>query len=162
MTSPVDKNKVTIFQSSLSSDERNAKFVRCQSISYNILMRMDRNHDGISIIREIIDTQDCDEFYSLKNLRDKTIKHINAPSNDENRMSRILNFQADEKDKEIANQVANEYLTWYGVELKKSLTYTNLLIYGFVSRYDQVVYFIGFTGMCLNKAVKFLNAKVRP
>jgi hypothetical protein len=159
MTAPVGNNKVTFNQPSLSSDEDCAKFARCQSISYNLLLRMDRNHEGISIIRELMDTEDCDVFYSLKELREKTIEHVNAPGNDEHRMSRIRNFQSDDKDKEVANQIASEYLTWYGVELRSSLTYRNWVAYGFVSRYDQFVYFMGFTGWCLNKAIKHLKPK---
>jgi hypothetical protein len=135
------------------------KFVRCQSISYNLLVRMDRSHEGISVIREIMDTKDCDEFYNLEDIRNKTTKHINAPGNDPSRMSKILDFTNTEKDKEIANQVASEYLTWYGVELRKSLTYTNWLTYGFVTRYDQFVYLLGFSSWVLNKSIKFMKTK---
>lgn len=121
--------------------ERETDGKKCQTIFYNLLapQRSDLNADTSALyVREVMQTQRCDQFHDLSDLRAGYVSYIGAES-----MQNILDFKATDVDREKTASAAFHYVTWDHIRFKKALTWPNWIYYHTVDKAERTFAFVG-------------------
>lgn len=121
------------------------QYTKCQTMATNLLLDLEsqstRTRNSTAIIRSIMDTEKCDQYYDFKIVRESTEKHIN--DGDKTRMSRIIARDIKELDISVANEVLVEYRLWYLTALRKSLNWKYWFWYKFIERPNNLDMMVG-------------------
>lgn len=118
--------------------EQNSKEL-CNSILWNLL-ELHRKDDQVAngFLRELFNTQECDDFYNLSSEREKYKDYLGNES-----LSRILNFEETEKDKKISAQAILHNYSSTSKKLEQSLSIKNRFIYYITNKAQGTLATIG-------------------
>lgn len=96
---------------------------KCQTIYLNLLDGLlERTFSTPNFVRELWQTERCDQFHSLQGLRTDITKHMG-----EDALNRILLYQATPIDEEKALDTMIHYSRWTTRRLQESLDWPNWL-----------------------------------
>jgi hypothetical protein len=110
---------------------------KCQVSSLNLLRHLENGStESKAIIKNILATNKCDQFYNMEDVRNCTENHLNA--GDPERVDRLKKNAFSDLDREIANEVVFEYREWYVRELTRSLSYSNWIQYELTASQNSV------------------------
>ena len=70
-----------------------------------------------------MDTDECDEFYNMKDVRDETKDKINK--GDPDRLRRIMLMEDQWKDRSVVDDVATRYRMWYSDRVWNALPFAS-------------------------------------
>ena len=118
---------------------------KCQSIFRSILRMqsawssMVSQEDATDFIREVMETERCDEFSDLSSLREGVVDMITPEGVD-----RIRQYKCTPQDEKRARYAMRYYDYDVKKQVVKSLSWSNWLRYNIIDRYDRLVGFNGF------------------
>lgn len=114
------------------------EYTKCQLTAVSLLKHLEHGaHDSILIIRNILDTSQCDVYHDLSLVRAATVSHLNK--GDPSRDARISNGKRPtEEDHYATDYVVFEYKEWYIREISKSLSWRNWARYRLTTSPDDL------------------------
>ena len=112
-------------------------------VAMNLLLNLESPSiaSSATIIRNIMNTGECDQYYDLKLVRESTEKHIN--DGDKTRMARIIARDVREFDIGVVNEVLVEHRFRYLTALRKSLDWKFWFWYRFTESSNNYYMVVG-------------------
>lgn len=135
---------------------------RCQSIYWNLLELLHQKTadqvDAPVFVRELMETQGCDEFHNMTRLR----KAMETKMGKET-WSKIKEYDLsiDDVDREKTIQALTHYYYWQKGDLEKALSLSNWLYYHTIFRAERAVVAFGglSVGYGIYRFVSFRNKR---